>query len=285
MRSRTQSEYEKAVNRVVDYINAHLYEMPSIREIGEIANISGFHFHRIFKAIIGENIGAFISRLRLEDVALHLLMSDDSLTDLAVKTGYGTKYALSKAFRNHFGISPSQYRIQGKKAYSYFQEGKHELVELDPEIRNVAAKTIVYVRIIDVYGSEESYAAAWYKLGVYAKKNNLIDESTEFIGLSFDDPEITHPSKCRFYAGFTPNRHVLPEGEFGGQQIRGGKYLVFLHKGPYYKLKNTYYNIFMKWLPQNNIEIRSSVSFEKYLNYLAEDVKEQDLLTEIYIRI
>lgn len=285
MKENTQSEYEKAVNRVVDYINAHLYETPSIREIGEIANISGFHFHRIFKAIIGENIGSFISRLRLEDVALRLLMSDDSLTDLALKTGYGTKHALSKAFRNHFGVSPSQYRIQGKKAHYYFRDEEHELIDLKPEVRTISAKTIVYVRIIDVYGSEESYANAWYKLGAFAKKNNLVDASTEFIGLSFDDPEITHPSKCRFYAGFTPNRDVSPEGEFGVQQIRGGKYLVFLHKGPYYKLKNTYYNIFMKWLPQNNIEIKSSVSFEKYLNYLSEEIGEDGLLTEIYIHI
>ncbi|MFR0677748.1 helix-turn-helix domain-containing protein [Dysgonomonas mossii] len=72
MKETTQSEYDKAVNNVVDYINGHLFEVPDIKRLSEIANISEYHFHRIFKAIIGENIGEYINRLRLEYIAEHL---------------------------------------------------------------------------------------------------------------------------------------------------------------------------------------------------------------------
>ena len=284
MRETTQSEYQKAVNRVIDYIDQHLYEMPDIRTLGEVANISGFHFHRIFKVIIGENIGEYILRLRMEDIALRLLMSDDTLENIAYTTGYASKQALSRAFRKHHSVSPSHYRKQAKNLHPFFGDEEREYIAFHPESRIIASKEIVYIRIIDIYGAEQSYGEAWRKIGKYAAGNNLIDSSTEFIGLSFDDPAITSPSQCRFYAAFTPCREVVPEGEFGVRTIRGGRYLVFTHRGPYHKLKDAYYNIYVRWLPQNNIRIKGSMSFEKYLNSPSV-VDEKDLLTEIYVPI
>lgn len=286
MKETTQTVHEKAVNRVVDYINQHLYSMPDINTLSDIANISGFHFHRIFKAIIGENIGEFIYRLRLEDIALRLLMRNDNLSDIAEQTGYASKHALSRAFKNHFGVSPSIYRSSPKHVQPFF--GKDDRKEIifnpTPEIRTIAPKTIVYVRIIDVYGAMKSYTEAWHKLGQFAKTNNLINDSVEFIGLSFDDPTITPPSKCRFYACFTPCKEVIPHGCFGVQQIPGGKYVVFTHHGAYHKLIDTYYNIYINWLPKSGLKLKSSLSFEKYLNS-PKNTREEDLLTEIYVSL
>lgn len=284
MKQVTQSEYHKAVNRVIDYIDMHLYEMPDIRTLGCVANISGFHFHRIFKAIIGENIGEYVYRQRMEDIALRLLMSDDSIADIAYSTGYATKQALSRAFRKHHSVSPSEYRKQAKNLHPFFGDEEREFIPFEPELRIIEPKTIVYIRIIDTYGSEQSYREAWRKLGEFALSNNLVDASTEFIGLSFDDPAITDPSLCRFYAAFTPNKTVFPDGEFGVRDIRGGRYLVFTHRGAYHKLKDAYYNIYVRWLPANNIKIKGSMSFEKYLNSPS-FVDECDLLTEIYIPV
>lgn len=63
MKQSTHNEYEKAVNRVIDYINRHLFDNPDLNRLSGIANIPEFHFHRIFKTIIGENIGEYIYRL------------------------------------------------------------------------------------------------------------------------------------------------------------------------------------------------------------------------------
>ena len=284
MRKTTLNEHEKAVNRVIDYINGHLYEMPGMVELSEIANISGFYLHRIFKAIIGENIGEFINRLRMEDVALRLQMGSESLSDIAFKTGYATKHALSRAFKNHFGISPSVYRNNPKNIHPFFGCEKRTAQELIPEIRHIEIKEIVYIRIIDVYGAHESFVNAWKKLGEFASRKKLTDKSTEFIGLSFDDPSITPPSRCRFYACFTPNQKVEPEGPFGVRRINGGTYAVFTHKGAYYKLKDTYYNIYVNWMSKAEYKLKGSLSFEKYLNSPT-NVKEEDLLTEIYVPI
>lgn len=285
MREETQNEYEKAVNRVVDYIAANLFSVPSIREIAEVSNISGFHFHRIFKAIIGENIGEFINRLRMEEIASKLLMTNSKISDIAIETGYETINAFSRAFKNYYGITPTCYRGQAKNLHPFFGDtNEYALLDLQSEIRIVPAKTIVYIRIIDVYGAEKSFAAAWDKLRRFAQSKKLIDDNVEFIGLSFDDPAITSPEKCRFYACFTPNREVKPEGSFGVRTIPGGKYAVFLHNGPYYKLKETYFNIYVKWFPESGLKIKGNMSFEKYLNNSSE-TKDEELRTEIYVPV
>lgn len=283
MKTDTRNTYEKAVNRVIDYINGSLYSMPSIKELSEVANISEYHFHRIFKTIIGENIGEYINRIRLEDIAQRLRAKEYSLQQIAETTGYGTKHALSKAFKKHFGISPSEYCKQPKNIELFFKQERVSYTMV-PEIRDIAEKQIVYIRIIDRYGTPESYTKAWHDLRHFAKENNLVRADTEYIGLSFDDPTITLPEKCRFYACFTTREKIKPKGPFGVRTISAGQYAVFLHKGEYQKLIDSYYYIYIKWLPHSSYKLRGTMSFEKYLSNRG-GIDEDDLLTEIYIPI
>jgi len=284
MKESTQNDYEKAVNRVIDYINHHLFEMPSIKTLAEVANISGFHFHRIFKMIIGENIGEYINRIRLEYIAERLQMSNRNIEDIASTTGYGNKHALSKAFKKYFGLSPSAFRKQEKDPFNFFGKDERKTMELAPEIKKIDSKKIVYIRIIDWYGAPESYRVAWKRLGQFARQNKLVNKNTEFIGLSFDNPTITPPKNCRFYACFTTENEVQPFGPFGVQRIEGGLYAIFTLKGSYSQLLDMYYNIYMKWLPESGYKLRKGCGFEKYLNN-PDHVEEKDILTEIYVPV
>lgn len=283
MKENTRYEYEKAVNRVVDYINKHLYDNPGIKELAKIANMSEFHFHRIFKVVIGENVGEYISRIRMEDIAQRLRMTKSNISDISERTGYGTKHALSKAFRKHFGMSPSAYRKLPKNIELFFTKNR-DIQPVIPEIRTVEEKKIVYIRIIDWYGSPQSYIRAWRELAKFARQNNLLRDDTEYIGLSFDDPTITPPEKCRFYACFTTGENIKPTGPFGIHTIKPGQYAVFTHRGAYRRLIDTYYYIYIDWLPGSGYETRGAMSFEKYLNSPSQ-VKESELITEIYIPV
>ena len=59
-------EYERRVNRVVDYIEAHLSDELPLEKLAAVAAFSPFHFHRVFAAITGETLSDFIRRIRLE---------------------------------------------------------------------------------------------------------------------------------------------------------------------------------------------------------------------------
>jgi AraC family transcriptional regulator len=109
LREVTCREYVKAINTAVHFIKEHLQEKISLRDLAETVHISGFHFHRIFKAIQGECPGRYIQRLRMEK-ALSGLTANRTLAEIAEQTGYQSPHALSKAFRKYYGISPSEWR-------------------------------------------------------------------------------------------------------------------------------------------------------------------------------
>ncbi len=280
----TENEYHKAVNRVVDYINRHLIEPIDLETLAEIANVSTFHFHRIFRSVMGENIGEYVQRLRLEYAAQQLRTTSRNLNEIAEKTAYQTIQALSKAFKKQFGVSPSAYRRLSESISKNQKQIISNYQLPSPEIRKVDDLKYIYIRIIDVYGSPKSYNIAWGKIYQFALENNLINEQTECLGLSFDDPTITSPNRCRFYACVTIDREVKPQGEFGVQKITGGLYAVFTLKGPYSGLMEIYNAIYSQWLPESGFQLRNNISFEKYLNN-PNKVNEENLLTEIYIPV
>ncbi|MFW5887151.1 MAG: AraC family transcriptional regulator [Bacteroidota bacterium] len=284
MKIETINEYNKAINQSIDYINRHLNESIDLKKIANISNVSGFHFHRIFKTYIGESVGTYISRLRLEKAAQKLQITDSTLAEIAEKTGYQSQYSLSKAFKKHFGVTPSAFKNIQTYFSSQISKTEHEPLELHPNIVHIENKNLVYIRIIAKYGSELDYRTAWKKLWQYAKQKNIVNEKSEFIGLSFDDPNITKHEQCRFYACISTGKPLKPEGEFGLQAIENGKFAVFTHQGSYSGLNRLYRSIYLDWLPNTNKKLRHSIPFEKYLNN-PDKVKEDDLLTEIYIPI
>lgn len=279
MKEDTLQIHYAAINTVIEYINRHLFDDLTVKSLSGIANLSEFHFHRIFKSIVSEPIGKYIVRLRLEHVAQTLQTTSYNLTQIADQTSYQSKHALSKEFKRRFGVNPSTFRAEKQSLLKQYQPD----VQLQPRIECVADKTIVFIRIINEYGEENSYRAAWAKLGAFGKANELLDENTEWLGISFDNPSLSG-TRCRFYACFTVNCDITAKGEFGTRSIKGGRYAVFALKGSYSSLNNIYTNIYYHWLPNSNYKLREGIWFEKYINN-PDKVSESDIITEIYIPV
>ncbi|PIF00946.1 MAG: AraC family transcriptional regulator [Maribacter sp.] len=284
MKEVTRNEYNKSINLALDYIDRHLDEAIDLKTIAKVAMISEFHFCRIFKSYIGEPIGAYITRLKMERVAHLLQVSNRTLTEIADKTAYQSQHSLSKAFKKHFGINPSAFRNLNTYLSSRPTKPNHDFIELEPKIVEVRPKSLVYIRIIAKYGSTLDYETAWGKLHSFANDKGLINKDSEHIGLSFDDPNITEEDKCRFYACISTDKKIKANGEFGTYRIDGGKFAMFIHKGAYSGLNNMYQAIYSDWLPGHYTKIRNSNPFEKYVNS-PDGAKEEDPLTEIYIPI
>ena len=110
MKPTTLNSYIQSINRASHYIATHLDEMIDVKTLARVANLSDFHFCRIFKAIKGEPPIAFIARLRIETAAQLLRYSSLAVEEIAYNIGYESPASLSKAFKNRYGITPTQYR-------------------------------------------------------------------------------------------------------------------------------------------------------------------------------
>lgn len=87
-RPSTTEEYQRKINIIVEYINNHLSETIDLDILAEMSGFSPWHFHRIVKAFLGENIGAFIIRMRVETAARLLRYSDMPVQEISWRVGY-----------------------------------------------------------------------------------------------------------------------------------------------------------------------------------------------------
>lgn len=106
-----RQEYWARINRAIDYIDGHLGEDLKLEAIAAAAHFSPYHFHRLFKSMVGETVSQFVQRVRLERAASQLLADRrKSITRIAMDCGYGSSAAFSRAFRIEHGVSPSEWR-------------------------------------------------------------------------------------------------------------------------------------------------------------------------------
>jgi len=278
----THREYFKAINRAVDFINEHLNEPVNLYDLADVAHISGFHFHRIFKAMLGESPGEYIQRLRLEKAAFKLQTTQQTILEIAEQTGYQTSQALSKAFKKRFDVSPSVFRTQS--AHLSVPIEIPVFIRIEPEIREIKAKQVITLRVVNPFVNTGAFVHAWKKLIRFAGVSGIPDDEHEYITLSRDILTITQPNLYRSYACVTANPKIKPQGEFGKQTIDGGLYAVFTYKGAYTNLDRLYCYIYRNWIPNSKYELRDIAFFEKFLNS-PDTVSQDDLLTEVYIPI
>ncbi len=115
-------DYVDRVNRAVDHVTRNLDQPLRLEEVAKAACFSSYHFHRIFRALMGETLAAFVKRVRLErSVYLLSHRNGASLTEIALACGFSSSSDFSRSFRAQYGAAPSrfdieQFRLSGRKA-------------------------------------------------------------------------------------------------------------------------------------------------------------------------
>ena len=115
MLSETQilQDHADCIEEVMRYIRHHIDKPLNRETLADVAGFSVPHFHRIFRAHVGESAISYIRRVRLERAARKLRMGAVDITEVALAAGYDTHAAFSKAFKQQFGLSPSEFRQLG----------------------------------------------------------------------------------------------------------------------------------------------------------------------------
>lgn len=94
----------------IEYLEKHLLEGVSLEQLAKQFNFSKFHYARLFKAVLGENIGDYQMKRRLTIAAMSLLETRDSILNIAIMCGYSSQESFTRMFKAYFGITPKDYR-------------------------------------------------------------------------------------------------------------------------------------------------------------------------------
>ncbi len=283
--------YEQKLNIIVEYIHNNLDSVIDIKTLAEISHFSPFHFHRISRALLGEPIGAYISRTRVETAAKMIRYTTLDMESIAYNVGYETPSSLSKKFKNHFGVSPTAYRknklftIKKSKIMETISSTEHSqnLNIKKPKIIDIEDKKCIYIRLQGAYQSL-NYSGTWKKLWEQVKEQKLFTAGIEHIGLPYDDPKVTDEDKIRYDSCLIIHKDAKATGDIGVKTLKGGKFAVFLYQGSYEYFANVYDYIFNDWLLNNDYELRDEVAREKYISN-PERVEPHKLKTEFYLPI
>jgi AraC family transcriptional regulator len=281
MKQLTQRTYRQRLLLVQLFIQNHLDEELSLERLARIAHFSPFHFHRIFKALIGEGVKEYVKRLRLERAAVLLKTTDRTVLQIALDAGYQAHEAFSRAFRDMFGITPSEFRAGNNPLHNPNQgEQMTPTATAHPvRVENVPECRVAFLRHIGPY---TECGPTFQRLMAWAGPRGLIGPKSLVMGICHDDPEVTPPDKIRYDCCIGVGPTFAPEGEIGVQTVAGGDHAILTLKGPYEKLGEAYRWLYGGWLPTSGREPSAAPAHEVYLNSPM-NARPEDLLTEIYL--
>lgn len=280
MRSNTENIYKQKVNQVLDYISMNLDKPLSLDKLARLIHVSQRQLIRIMRSALNEPLSSYITRQRVERSVLYMQIEKLNLMQLAEKVGYDSPQSLSKAFKRHFGIPPKTYINELQAKLEGYVKSSRGGQDMSSEVCDVESLELVYIRIVGKYGEDASYNEAWKKLVNFLSENQALSPMTRFIGISYDDPNVTKSEQCRFYACASVQKEIVPSGDFGTIRLPKGKYAVYTLKGSYSGLQELHNNISIHFC----YTPRYGLVFEEYLNS-PHDTREDDLITRIFIPI
>lgn len=289
-RKTTAQFHRERVNRATRFVREHLDEQLTLERVARAACFSPWHFHRVFRACVGETLADHIRRVRLRRAAARLVDTGDSITRIAIESGFETHAAFSRAFRGMAGCSPTEWRRRG--SHDAFPDPKplpHTPKEIPMEI-TVEEVPALRAFAVERFGSNgqdynETAGKAFAALCEWLARHDLIDRMELCFSIS-DDPQSKPPGECRFAACacIAEGGDLEASGEVTCIDLPGGRCAIFRHAGPYDSLWQTWNAIYAEWIPASGLELRDAPPYEVYLNDPAE-TPPGDLLTEIRVPV
>lgn len=223
------ADYVARVNRAIDYIVRNLAQPLNLQEVSHAADFSPFHFHRVFKALLGETLNQFVKRQRLER-ALYLMSHapQRSLTDVALDCGFSSSSDFSRSFKHRYSASPRRFDLDAfrnsrRAEFERFllnQEGGPRFTSLpqgdnpdgfEVQLRDLPARTVAYIRVLDPFRAGAAPAAC-ERLLAWAITRGLADG--QWLGYMWEEPEIVALKDCRYDVALVVD-DVAPDGEIG----------------------------------------------------------------------
>ena len=143
------------IQTTIDFIEDNLHNEFGIKDLAEAADMSQWHYQRVFRATVGETVKNYIRSRRLSHAATALLASSLNILEIALEAGFDSNEAFTRAFRSQFGITPRDFRQQQRAVgfpqmkpqigQNYLQH-LHTNLSLEPQIELTSALRLIGVK-------------------------------------------------------------------------------------------------------------------------------------------
>ncbi|RXJ68583.1 AraC family transcriptional regulator [Halarcobacter ebronensis] len=265
-----RSTYYKNVqiaNDTMYYIYEYIDSDINIDELANSFKISKFHFHKIFKEVMGLNIYETIKSTRLQKASSLLLTNKYStITEIAKMCGYSSQTSFIRTFKQRFNQTPKEWRNGGYKVYSnnilknsdftYYSNKDFNFIE--PQIVKVKPRKTYYIRQRGYLKDEVT--RVWQKMQAWVYTNAI--EDYEEIAVYHDNPTITPHSECFYVAGVIPKEPKnLENTNLPHFYTPEALYATFETKGKLGDILKFIQWAYHVWLPNSGFETTTNPSY------------------------
>ncbi len=265
------------IQATIDYIEDHLSDEFGIKDLAQVADMSQWHFQRVFRATVGETVKNYIRSRRLSRSATTLLASSMNILDIALEAGFDSNEAFTRAFRAQFATTPREFRQQ-KQASGFphmklqicqtYLEHLHANVGLEPRIELTPAMRLVGVKA-DITVPHEAFDLQQLARPIWQAFSGRLGE----IEGRVDDSacllcDIVSSSERHIRMFVLPCVEVkdfsdVPEGMITAvrPQLHNA---IFSHAGSGVAWEYTMHYIFGAWLPESGQQLANAPTFCRF---------------------
>lgn len=278
MNSERHQLYARRFEQVFAYIEQHLDSALTVEQLSEVACFSRFHFHRQFSQFCGISISRYITLMRLKRASFRLVNDpQERVINIALDAGFENPESFSRAFKNTFGLTPSEFRKAPVWVdwHVHFQfpgrENQQRLENMDVKIITVEPMKVAVLEHLGDPMRVNNTVATFIE---WRKASGLSDYITHgTYGVPYSDPATTPGEEFRFDVCGELSKEangLVPENPQGVicKTLPGGRCAVVRHVGAYERISDSVYYLYRQWLPQSGEELRD---FPVYFRYLELD--------------
>lgn len=109
----------QTINDMINWVEKNIEEDPNLQEMARHVGYSEFYCSSKFHEYVGISFKEYVFRRKLSLAAETLINTDAHIMEIAVKYGFSSNEAFSRAFKKTYGYSPNQFRITKPKIQSF----------------------------------------------------------------------------------------------------------------------------------------------------------------------
>ncbi|MDX2075748.1 MAG: AraC family transcriptional regulator [bacterium] len=255
----------KQLNSAMNYIESNLAGEIDFHKVAQLACCSEYHFRRLFSFLSGMTLSEYIRHRRLSQAAFELQNSNIKIIDLAIKYGYDSSDAFSRAFQALHGLTPTEARMDGVLLKAVppmtFQLTIQGGDEMDYRIIEKEAFYIVGIkkRVSLVYnGVNPEIMAMWQSLTeddikTLKQASNIEPKGLISASLNFAEGRAEGTELDHFIGVATNNPN---SGKWHVLSVSACQWAVFTARGEFPQtLQNIWGRIYSEWFPMSGYEI------------------------------
>lgn len=257
-------------NAAVDYIENNLDDKIEYSSVAQAACCSEFHFSRMFSSLLGISLSEYIRRRRLTKAAFDIQTSNAKIIDIALKYGYDSSDAFTRAFKKLHSVTPNSVRATGVQLKAYprisFQITIKGVVELEYRIERMDTELRFAGKRQSVKTSRafKEIPALWRTSNKDGFKQALIDMSwvepkcklESLVGICGKEAAITD-EVFDYFMGVRYDNEIPSDME--ESKIAPCTYAVFPN------VIDAWKRLYSEWLPTSGYELANQPCIEHYL--------------------